>query len=216
MDNENRILNLSEKVRLLARDIYDTAILQRSLKLEYFVPSKQIQNLLDEEEFERLIIHLRQRGVLPYMSPAFPTKITPEGKSKGSFQPYDIRISEPKIRRLLGLKDIANKPAKEGIKLHPKLSYLIVNGVEIPLGKGELHKSIQYWVCRLCLKKPNIPVKETDIMAKYKADFDITGRGRAVRDAVYKLNPKIKNKTGIDKLFSYSTGHVTFNADKLK
>jgi len=216
MSSESKILSLREKIQLLARDIYDTAILSHSLKLEHFVPSKQIQNLLDEEEFERLIIHLRQRGVLPYMSPAFPTKITPEGKSKGSFQPYDIRISEPKIRHLLGLKDISDKPVEKGIKLHPKFSILVIDGEDILLGRGKLDKTLQYWICRLCLKEPNNPVREMKIMAKYATDYEVTARGRAVKDAVYKLNPKIKNKTGIDELFTYSSGYVTFNADKLK
>lgn len=213
MASESKILSLREKLQLLARDIYDTAIISNSLKLEHFVPSKQIRNLLDKDEVDRLIEHLSKRGILTHSYPALPSASW--DSPKGGFQAYDLAISQPKIRHLLGLEDIAYKTEK-GIKLHPKFTHLVINGDEIPLGKGTLHKSLQYWICLVCLKKPNTPVKETIIMAKYATDYDITARGRAVRDAVYKLNPKIKNKTGIDELFTYSSGYVTFNADKLK
>jgi hypothetical protein len=216
MDNENRILSLSEKVRLVARDIYNTAILNHSLKLEYFLPSKQLQSLLDEQEYDRLITHLRERRILLSLYPVLPTTITLINAPNNRFQAYEMKISEPNIRRLLGLKDITSKPVEKGVKLHSRLSVLIVNGAEVPLAKGELHRSLQYWICRLCLKKPNTPVKETDIMAKYATDYEVTARSRAVRDAVYKLNPKIKHAAKIDGLFTYSSGYVTFNADKLK
>ena len=107
------------------------------------------------------------------------------------------------------------KQIEKGIRLHPEYSYLIVNGTEIPLAKGKLHRSLQYWICQQCLKKPNSPVQETNIMAKYATDYDVIARGRAVRDAVYMLNPKIEKATGINQLFTYSNGYVVLNADKL-
>jgi len=215
MAAESKMLSLGEKIQLLAQDIYNAALLKNSLKLENFAPSKQVQNLLDEDEFDSLIEHLKKRGILTSLSREFSVR---EGgdASKNGYHTYKVVINQPKIRQLLGLKDIADKPAEEGIRLHPKYSYLIVDGKEIPLAKGKLHKTLQYWICCLCLKKPNIPVQETDIMAKYASDFHITGRSRAVRDAVYKLNPKIKKAAGVDELFTYSNGFVIFNADKLK
>ncbi len=212
MTQDSKIVDLGDKIRLLAQDIYDAAVLINSLELEHYVPSKQIQNLLDEEELNTIINYLRKHRILTSVfrkpSVGFGPKI--------GYQPYRIRISQPSIRRLLGLKDVASKPAEGGIKLHPEFSFLIINGTEIPLAKGKLHKSLQYWVCYLCLKKPNIPVQETNIMAKYATDYDITARSRAIRDAVYKINPKVKKVTGIDELFTYSNGYVVFNADKLK
>lgn len=218
MTQESRIVGLGDKIRLLAQDIYDAALLRNTLKLEKYMPSKQIQNLVDRDEFDSLIAYLRKHGILThtYRRVSVDTNFLGAPKSEDNFQPYEIIISQPSIRRFLGLKDIASKPAEEGIKLHPEFSILIVNGKKIPLAKGKLHKSLQYWICRLCLKKPNIPVQETSIMAKYATDYDITARSRAIRDAVYKLNPKIKNVTGIDELFTYSNGYVVFNADKLK
>jgi hypothetical protein len=218
MTQDSRIVGLGDKIRLLAQDIYDAALLRNSLKLENYIPSKQIQNLVDQDELDSLIAYLRKRGILiyTYRRISVGTSFLNASESENRIQPYEITISQPNISRLLGLKDIANKPAEGGIKLHPEFSILIVNGKKIPLAKGKLHKSLQYWICRLCLKKPNIPVQETSIMAKYATDYDITARSRAIRDAVYKLNPKIKNVTGIDELFTYSNGYVVFNADKLK
>jgi hypothetical protein len=218
MNKENGVISLGEKIRLLAQDIYDAAVLKNSLKLENYVPSKQIQNLVDQGELDSLITYLRKQGILTYTYRRVSTAANFLGapKSENSLQPYEIIISQPNMRRLLGLKESPNKPVEKGIKLHTEFSYLIVNGEEIPLAKGKLHRSLQYWICWLCLKAPNTPVQETDIMEQYAPDYEITARNRAVRDAVYKLNPKLKKATGIDELFTYSNGYVVFNANKLK
>lgn len=216
MTQYDMLASLDEKIRLLARDIYDTAVIENALKLEHFVPSKQIQNLLDEEEVARLITFLKRRGILTYAFREASSSPILGNASKESYPSFTIIISQPRIRRLLNLEENVSKQVDGGVRLHPEFSSLIINGKEIPLSKGKLHKSLQYWICRLCLKKPNIPVQETNIMAKYATDYDITARSRAIRDAVYKLNPKIKNATGIDELFTYSNGYVVFNADKLK
>ena len=212
MAEGTRVLSLDEKLKLLAGDIYDAAFVKNSLQLEHYTPSKQIQNLMDEDEFISLLAYLRNHGVLTFTF----REVYTRGRyaPKEGFHSHKIVISQPDIRRLLGLKD-APEPVEDGIKLHPKYSYLIINGKEIPLAKGKLHKSLQYWVCQQCLKKQNMPVEETDIMAKYAPDYDINGRSRAVRDAVYMLNPKIKKVTGIDQLFTYSNGYVVLNSDKL-
>jgi len=218
MNKGDGIISLGEKIRLLAQDIYDAAVLSNSLKLKNYIPSKQIQNLVDQDELDSLIAYLRKHGFLTYTHRRISTGTNFLGapESKKSFQPYEIVISQPNIRRLLGLKDNPSKPVENGIKLHPEFSLLIVNGEEIPLAKGKMHRSLQYWICWLCLKEPNNPVQETDIMEQYADDYEITARSRAVRDAVYLLNPKIKKVTGIEELFTYSNGYVVFNADKLK
>lgn len=218
MDKGNGIMSLGEKIRLLAQDIYDAAVLRNSLKLESYVPSKQIQRLVDQDELDNLITYLKKHGVLThtYRRISVKTSFLGTQESNDGFQSYEIVISQSNIRRLLGLKDGSSNPVEKGVKLHPEFSILIVNGEEIPLARGKLQRTLQYWICRLCLKAPNRRVQETDIMERYAEEYEVTARSRAIRDAVYKLNPKIKRIAGIEELFTYSNGYVVFNADKLK
>lgn len=213
MIRKYRMLSLNEKIQLVARDMYDTALIKDSLKLKNFIPSKQIQNTISPNEFDDIIEFLKKRKIV-YAFRSF--NLHSSNSHKNQFVEYDLTIYQPEIRRWLGLKSVTSKQTDRGIRLDKDYSNLIINGVIIPLGKGRLHKSLQYWICYLCLQCPNTPVQETDIMAKYATDYEINARSRAIRDAVYRLNPKIKETTGIDELFTYSSGYVVFNADKLK
>ncbi|HSW99565.1 MAG TPA: hypothetical protein VLH38_00860 [Patescibacteria group bacterium] len=214
----DRVISLDEKVQLLARDIYDAALLEGSLRLEQFTPSKQLQSILDEDELSKLMTYLWKHDVLIFSYRKISIRTHSRDPLSNGFRPYALDINQSNIRRLLGLENNTSPPApvESGIRLHPEYSYLLIDGEKIPLGKGKLHKTLQYWICNLCLQNPNNPVQETDIMAMYATDYDITARSRAVRDAVYKLNPKIEAATKINELFTYSNGYVVFNADKLK
>lgn len=215
MIQKDRMLSLNEKIQLVARDMYDTALIKDSLKLKSFIPSKQIQNIISSNEFEDVVEFLKKRKIV-YAFRSFSNKLHSSNSHKNQFIEYDLTIYQPEMRRLLGLENMPSKQIDRGIKLDKDFSKLIINGITIPLGKGKLHKSLQYWICYLCLKCPNTPVEETDIMAKYATDYEVNARSRAIRDAVYRLNPKIQKVTGIDELFTYSSGYVVFNADKLK
>jgi hypothetical protein len=202
--------SLEQKLKIILRDIYEAAILKHSLVLEEYRPSQQLEAIFSEEEYKSLIEYLRKQSLLKMAYPASIWLI----HDKSKFKPYKLIVNQEKVRKFLGYDDAPGSPQK-GVRLDPTEAVLRVNGAEIKLGKGRLHKSLQYWVCWCCLKEPNAPVEETDIMAKYDTDYEITARGRAVRDAVYRLNPKIKAATGIDNLFTYSVGYVKFNADKV-
>ena len=112
MTPEDKILSLNDKIRLLARDIYDAAQLLNSLTIEHFVPSKQLQSILDEKEYGRLVDYLRKQDVLIQAW----REIKKWNEPKDGFQAYKIIINQPNIRGLLGLKVNENKSVKPRIK----------------------------------------------------------------------------------------------------
>lgn len=209
------IHSVSDKLTFLLTDIYDKVKLNRSNLLKDYTISKQLTSILDKNELVQLMEYLRGKGVFIFMNRVSDALRYTVGSTVNDYPSFYLRIDENRVRDLLGLTK--NRPSLKGVLLDPVESVLYVNGNEIILGRGgsRMHRSIQYWICSCCLKKPDKRVSESIILNRYLPDYDITAHGRAVRDACKGLAQKIHDETGIEKLFEYSAGYAIYHSHKI-
>jgi len=208
-----RILSLNDKLKIVATDIFDKVILGKSPVIERYVPTKQVRNVLSDEEVMQFLWLLRKSKYINFYYGSASGLCIDHLEDPSRFSPQDVFINGSAMRKLLGLKP---KPPS-GVALDRVRAVLYINGSVIKLGRGEGERSLQYWVCVLCLSKPNKPIEEVKILSKAKpeTEYELTARSRAIRDAVKKLNDKIEAKTGFNKVFIFSRATVTYDARKI-
>jgi hypothetical protein len=205
------VLSLEGKVKIVANDLFEGALLSGNALIKSYVPSKSVRDLLSNDEVIRALWFMRAKGYVNAYYEIDSGEVKSSMDENKPFIPQDVFIVPSKIRMLLGLKNSGTKPVST-IHFDEESSKLYVKGEEIKLGRGGVgEQTIQYWIVAVCYKKPNKRINETDIMAKYRPGWDIIARGRAIRDAVIALDKKIAGQTGIKGLFTYSRGKVTFH-----
>ena len=205
------MLSLEDKVKIVANDLFEGALLSGNNLIRSYVPSKSVRDLLSNDEVIRTMWFMRAKGYINIYYEIDSGEVNSTMDDAQPFKPQDVFIAPSKIRKLLGYGSTRTKLIST-VYFDEEKSKLIVKGEEIKLGRGDVgEQTIQYWIVAVCYKKPNKRINETDIMAKYKPDWDITARGRAIRDAVIALDKKIADKTGIKGLFTYSRNKVTFH-----
>lgn len=223
--NPQGILSIEEKADLVGKDLLGVAeaassnlYFNNTPFLDLYLPSKKLLEIMDEHEIVAALEYLKKQYCLSYE-----VKTRNFGSGSDAYAiTLDISHLDATIKRHETERELArtNKlPHLEpnvhvGIDFDSVRSTLTVNGKEILLGKSLGDKTFQYWICYHTMKKPNKSVNEVKILDSYSKDFGEQARNRAIRDAVYDLNDKLKTKAQQDnKLFLYSRGKVTYVED---
>lgn len=211
------ILSIADKAVFVAKDIEACADVRQSLLynnpepyIELYIPSKRLLAILSEHEVDDVLRFLQGINVIRYEKKRRNIGSGPDA--------YGIFVKIESLNKLTKIPK-KNEPARltqSGVQLDLVRSILMINGVEVLLGKAEGDKTLQYWICFHTIKKPNKPIEELKILNSYRKNYGLEARNRAIRDAVIALNRKIKSKLVVDKeLFIYSRGRVTYVEDTL-
>jgi hypothetical protein len=197
---ETNLLKLDQKIKLVATDIYDAVLITGNSGLDDYRPSKQLAQLLSKDEYVNIIKHLHSKRLI-----TFPFENIILSTNSDEMPTYNFSVSFNKLKKSLGIQPSAPVVPFTFDKV---AEALYIKGHTISVRPGTL----RYYTVEKCVGKPGKAIQETDIMAKYRPDYEVYARKRAIRDAVIALNKRVKAVTGIEKLFIYSNGHVTFDA----
>lgn len=155
--------------------------------------TKDLTAMLLPSEYKRILKALDQQG---YIEAKSVSMIESKDNEEGGFWPYDITITANSHQKGIVLQD----------------TRLFINGQVIKLGRGAHHYTIQYHIANLTMKKPGKAVLELTILEKCGNE---EAPSRSVVDATRKLNKKIADATGIERLFECSNGRVSYHPDRL-
>lgn len=213
----DKIMTIIERAKLVAQDVLAASeVVQSNLyfnptpRIELYRPSKQLLNIMDEHEVQTTLQYLQKIHLLSFEH--LPSNYDNSVAYNLSIDVNGLRAliehEEPEMPKI-DLQDIPTS----GVAFDKVRATLTINGIDIPLGRTEGDKTLQYWVCFYTTQKPNKPIEELKILNSYKKDYGLEARSRAVRDAVIVLNRKIKAKVKPEPqkdLFIYSRGKVTY------
>lgn len=168
-------------------------------KLREWRGTKALTEILLPSEYEKILRRLTDLGFIV----AIPTPILLAEARQDGLPPYDI-VTDTEALQTVSSDHQQSLP--EGVTIIN--TTLLIDGQRVELGRGAHNYTIQYWIAILTLKKPGRPVEELRILEKYG---DEGARGRAVADATRLLNKKVKTVTGINDMFIYSSGYVSYS-----
>lgn len=222
--NPQSILTIEQKADLVGNDLIAAAEAQasnlyynNSPYLSPYIPSRKLLEIMDEHEIV---------AALSFLKGKYCVSFEVLRNNRGGSDAYAVTVNLDTLRAVMRghetarlraatpLKPLPDVP--QGVKFDKVRSTLTVNGIEVLLGKSHGDKSFQYWIVYHTITKPNKAITELKILDSYSKDFGEIARKRAIRDAVYDLNDKLKFKAKQEnKLFLYSKGNVTYVDDNV-
>lgn len=206
MTQVEKLLSLEDRVKLVANDILESVRLTGRTHLVEYAMSKQLADYISPIEFKHILNRLHKSG---HITAPIDNKKMWNKATNIAPDSFDFRVRVDKIQKALAQKQPTYTEPYEFIK----------NRAELRIGEHHVilrHATLQFFIVQECIKKPDARVQETDIMAKYETDYELTGSNRSIRDAVRSLNAKIIRSTDIYRLFIYSRGYVVFDTTKLE
>ena len=211
----NDIFDTKERSKVVAKDILTASELVNHPNFTY-TPSKQLRDIMSDEEIATIIMHLKRQGALD----------TDErrmyfGGRIQAYPGYDIRTNKFSLNRIANspkqeapaqpnintaLERIFNQPEQQAysadkIIFDTKASVLIFGSktCDIP------DESLEHYVCKFAFKNRKVAAKEIDIL-------DAAGIGqdsqRAAYDAHLRVNKKAKDQLHIKKLLNYKAAKI--------
>lgn len=211
----NNILDTTERAKIVAKDVLTASELVNHTNFTY-VPSKQLQGMMSDEEIAMIIMHLKRQGMLNIdeRSMYFGGRIQAHPGYSVQIDKFSLqRIADPPKQELsdaLNINTELDRIFNQSRQQARNTDRVIFDAKTSVLTYGNKtcnipDESLEYYVCKFAFKNRRAAAKELDILDAAGTSQDSQ---RPVYDAHLRVNKKAREQLGIDKLLSYKAAKI--------